>query len=105
MTSELRLGIESVVVLSLYLALTILIGFVANSRSRSHSPNDYFLGGKTTGALLLFFTMQATQYSGNAFFGFTGKAYRSGLIWILAIPLIGLIITAQLSYAPSPNYS
>ena len=100
MTSELRLGIESVVVLSLYLALTILIGFVANSRSRSHSPNDYFLGGKTTGALLLFFTMQATQYSGNAFFGFTGKAYRSGLIWILAIPLIGLIITAQLSYAP-----
>ena len=100
LNSTLQLGIESIVVVSLYLVSTILIGFLANSRNRSQSPGDYFLGGRMTGALLLFFTMQATQYSGNAFFGFTGMAYRSGLIWVLAIPLIGLIITAQLSYAP-----
>ena len=44
--------------------------------------------------------MQATQYSGNAFFGFTGMGYRSGLIWILSVPLVCLIITVQISFAP-----
>ena len=100
MNEPLQLGFDSIIVLSSYLALTLLIGFIANRKTPGKSPGEYFLGGKMTGALLLFFTMQATQYSGNAFFGFTGKAYRSGLIWILAVPLISLIITAQLSYAP-----
>ena len=100
MIEPLQLGFDSIIVLSSYLALTLLIGFIANRKTPGKSPGEYFLGGKMTGALLLFFTMQATQYSGNAFFGFTGKAYRSGLIWILAVPLISLIITAQLSYAP-----
>jgi len=94
------LGIWAFVAMGAYLAGMLAIGFIARARSQSDSPTDYFLGGKTTGALVLFFTMQATQYSGNAFFGFTGMGYRNGLIWILAIPLIGLIITAQLSFAP-----
>ncbi len=99
MTDTLKLGSEAVLILGLYLTATLVIGFLARSRGRM-TPGDYFLGGRTTGAVVLFFTMQATQYSGNAFFGFTGMGYRNGLIWILAIPLIGLIITAQLSFAP-----
>ena len=100
MTSTVQLGSGALFVLGLYLATTLAIGFVARTRSHSNAPVDYFLGGKATGALLLFFTMQATQYSGNAFFGFTGMGYRNGLIWILSIPLISLIITTQLSFAP-----
>ncbi len=100
MTSTVQLGPEALFVLGLYLATTLAIGFVARTRRQSGAPEDYFLGGKATGALLLFFTMQATQYSGNAFFGFTGMGYRNGLIWILSIPLISLIITTQLSFAP-----
>ena len=95
-----ELGVWAFVAMGAYLAGMLAIGFVARARTPSNSPDDYFLGGKTTGALVLFFTMQATQYSGNAFFGFTGMGYRNGLIWILAIPLIGLIITTQLSFAP-----
>jgi SSS family transporter len=100
MTDTLQLGAGAVLVMALYLTGTVAIGFLGRARAGDGSPVDYFLGGKTTGALVLFFTMQATQYSGNAFFGFTGMGYRSGLIWILAVPLIGLIITAQLSFAP-----
>ncbi|MEZ5557001.1 MAG: sodium:solute symporter family protein [Pseudomonadales bacterium] len=100
MTDTLELGVDAMVALGLYLAATLSIGFLARARARDGSPVDYFLGGRATGALVLFFTMQATQYSGNAFFGFTGMGYRNGLIWILAVPLIGLIITAQLAFAP-----
>ncbi len=98
--TQFHLGTEALLVMVLYLMGTIGIGLYARSRARDDTPGDYFLGGKTTGAVVLFFTMQATQYSGNAFFGFTGMGYRSGLIWILVVPLIGLIITTQLSYAP-----
>jgi len=94
------LGTEALAFMGSYLLLTLVLGFIAKTRSRSDSTEDYFLGGKMTGALLLFFTMQATQYSGNTFFGFTGMAYRSGLIWVLVIPMVCLVITAQLSYAP-----
>lgn len=100
MTNTVQLGSGAFFVLGLYLATTLAIGFVARTRQQSGAPVDYFLGGKATGALLLFFTMQATQYSGNAFFGFTGMGYRNGLIWVLSIPLISLIITTQLSFAP-----
>ncbi|MDP6377202.1 MAG: sodium:solute symporter family protein [Pseudomonadales bacterium] len=100
MSGTMQLGVEAFVAMGLYLAATLGIGYAASRRRLAHTPGDFFLGGKMTGPLVLFFTMQATQYSGNAFFGFTGMGYRSGAIWILAIPLIGLIITAQLSFAP-----
>jgi len=98
--SQPRLGIGAIVILLAYLLGTLLLGFWAMRRKRDYSARDYFLGSKLTGTIILFFTMQATQYSGNAFFGFTGMAYRSGLIWILAVPLVCLIITTQISFAP-----
>ena len=98
--SEVHTGQTAVVILATYLVGTILIGYCAMRRNRSGSARDYFLGGKLTGAVVLFLTMQATQYSGNTFFGFTGMAYRSGLMWILVVPLICLVVTTQISFAP-----
>lgn len=83
-----------------YLTLSLFIGYLAHRQEREHSPRDYFLGGKLTGPIVLFFTLFSTQYSGNTFFGFTGVAYRSGLIWIMGIPIIMFIIAAYLVYAP-----
>lgn len=93
-------GQSAIFLLLIYLLCTLTIGFIAMRRNRADSPTDYFLGGKLTGPIVLFFTMQATQYSGNTFFGFTGMAYRSGLIWILIVPILCLIITTQISFAP-----
>lgn len=100
MTDTFVLGARSIVVLAAYMGAMILIGWIAKRRTRGQSTVDYFLGGKVTGALVLFFTMQATQLSGNSFFGFTGIAYRSGLIWVVSICMISLIVVAQLSYVP-----
>jgi SSS family transporter len=94
------LGARSIIVLTGYMVAMILIGWIAKRRTRGDSTVDYFLGGKVTGALILFFTMQATQLSGNSFFGLTGIAYRSGLIWVVSICMISLIVVAQMSYVP-----
>jgi Na+/proline symporter len=94
------LGARSIIVLATYMAAMILIGWIAKRRTRGESTVDYFLGGKVTGALVLFFTMQATQLSGNSFFGFTGIAYRTGLMWVVSICMISLIVVVQLSYVP-----
>lgn len=94
------LGVRSAIVLATYMLAMILIGWIAKRRTARGSTVDYFLGGKVTGGLILFFTMQATQLSGNTFFGFTGIAYRSGLIWVVSICLISLIVVAQLSFVP-----
>lgn len=94
------LGARSIIVLATYMGAMILIGWIAKRRTRGDSTVDYFLGGKLTGALVLFFTMQATQLSGNSFFGFTGIAYRTGLMWVVSICMISLIVVAQMSYVP-----
>lgn len=94
------LGAGSIIVLASYMAAMILIGWIAKHRTKGDSTLDYFLGGKVTGGLVLFFTMQATQLSGNTFFGFTGIAYRTGLMWIVSICMISLIVVTQLSYVP-----
>ena len=100
MSDALALGLPAGLALAAYLIAMLTIGVEARRYTRAASGIDYFLGSKVTGIVMLFFTMQATQYSGNAFFGFTGMGYRSGLIWILAVPLVCLIITVQLSFAP-----
>jgi SSS family solute:Na+ symporter len=100
MTDAIVLGVRAIIVLAIYMGAMILIGWIAKRRTRGQSTVDYFLGGKVTGALVLFFTMQATQLSGNSFFGFTGIAYRSGLIWVVSICMISLIVVAQMSYVP-----
>jgi len=94
------LGARSIIVLATYMVAMILIGWIAKRRTHGASTVDYFLGGKVTGALVLFFTMQATQLSGNSFFGFTGIAYRTGLMWVISICMISLIVIVQMSYVP-----
>ncbi len=59
------LGFEALLILSLYLLSHILIGYWAFRSGRTWSARDYFLGGKTTGPVVLFFAMLATKFSGN----------------------------------------
>lgn len=101
MTSEAAgLGFGALVLLSVYLSSNLLIGYVAYRSGDTWKARDYFLGGKTTGAFVLFFAMLATKFSGNTFFGLPGQAYRVGLIAITLIPFSLAITLGFLSYAP-----
>ena len=63
---------------AVYLTSVLAVGWFARSRRRDDSLSDYYLGGRSMGLGVLMLTLFATQYSGNALFGFTGQAYRAG---------------------------
>lgn len=94
------LGFGALVLLSVYLLSNLLIGFLAYRSGETWTARDYFLGGKTTGALVLFFAMLATKFSGNTFFGLPGQSYRIGLMSVLLVPFMVVIAVGFLSYAP-----
>lgn len=94
------LGFEALLILSVYLLSNILIGYFAFRSGGTWVAKDYFLGGKTTGALVLFFAMLATKFSGNTFFGLPGRSYRVGLMAVSLIPFTIAIMLAFITYAP-----
>ena len=60
-----------------YFIILILLGIYAHKRTK-RTPEDYFLGNRTFGPIILFFTLAATNFSAFTFLGFAGRAYTSG---------------------------
>lgn len=80
-----------------YLGSLLLIGWLARRASVESSLREYYLAGGSLGSLSLFFTLYATQYSGNSFFALPGKAYRDGIMagaFILGV--MGIVLVYQL---------
>lgn len=100
MSPTVGLGFDALIILSLYLLSNIFIGYFAYRSGDTWTARDYFLGGKSTGALVLFFAMLATKFSGNTFFGLPGQSYRVGLMAVTLIPFTIAISLGFLTYAP-----
>ncbi len=60
-----------------YFIILISLGLYAHKKT-SKTPQDYFLGNRTFGPLVLFFTLAATNFSAFTFLGFAGNAYKTG---------------------------
>lgn len=95
-------GTSGIIILVTYAAIMLLIGFLAG---RAH-PNvgatmsNYFLAGKGLGFVALFFTLYATQYSGNTVIGYAPTAYRQGFPWVQSVMFMTFIIGVYLLFAP-----
>lgn len=67
--------------------VVFLIGIYASRRVQATAHNkflqEYFLGGRELGGLLLAMTMIATYGSASSFIGGPGIAYNMGLGWVL----------------------
>ena len=66
--------------------VVFLIGVYASRRkATAHNKflQEYFLGGRELGGLLLAMTMIATYGSASSFIGGPGIAYNMGLGWVL----------------------
>lgn len=83
-----------------YLTSLILIGYVGRLARKENSMADFYLGGRSMGLFVLFFTLYATQYSGHTLIGHSGKAYRLGFAFIVSVTFMMSIIGAYLFYAP-----
>lgn len=95
-------GWSGVVILLVYGAIMLGIGYYVYRKNKNihESMDEYYLGGRSLGLLVLFFTLFATQYSGNTIIGYPATAYRMGYGWLVSIPFMILIIAGYLLFAP-----
>ena len=61
----------------LFFSILLFVGFVAKKKSID-TAEDYFVAGRSFGAIVLFFSLVATNFSAFTFLGFAGKSYTSG---------------------------
>lgn len=95
------LGYHGVVVLALYaIAIFSICIYLSARKTKRDSLKSFYLSGGGLGALLLFFTLYATQYSGNTVIGYAPKAYRLGYAWFQSIPFFIMVIIGYLLFAP-----
>ncbi|MBB6449996.1 SSS family transporter [Geomicrobium halophilum] len=94
-------GLDAIIILSTYAVLMIVIGWLAGRGKKiGKSVSDYYLAGRNLGLITLFFTLYATQYSGNTIVGYAPQAYREGFSWMQSVPFFTLIIGVYLLFAP-----
>ena len=85
------LGTGGFVVVSVYLVILILLGWLGHRAKKENSLADFYLGGRGLGLMVLLLTLYATQYSGNTMLGFVGSAYRQGYQFLVAVTFIYLL--------------
>jgi len=83
------------IVLGLYVAAVLVVGFVANRQSKD-TPEAYFLAGRSLGTVVLFMALFGTNATAFVLVGIPGKAYHGGIetfglnasLCALGIPLV-----------------
>lgn len=94
-------GPDAIIILSLYALAMLVIGYLSGrGKSVGKSVSEYYLAGRNLGLITLFFTLYATQYSGNTVIGYAPQAYREGFSWLQSIPFFTLVIGVYLLFAP-----
>jgi SSS family solute:Na+ symporter len=83
-----------------YLTALLVIGWLGKRAIRSRSLADFFLAGRGLGTLVLLATLFATQYSGNTLVGMSGKTYRVGYPFVVAVPMFIAIVAIAMAAAP-----
>lgn len=73
-------------------AVVLAIGFAA-ARGAGRSPDEYFLAGRTLGALVLFMALFGTNCSPFLLVGIPGQAYHDGVVvFSMNAPAIALVV-------------
>ncbi|WP_271401803.1 sodium:solute symporter family protein [Salinicoccus roseus] len=95
-------GTSGILIMLFYGIIMLLIGVGTYMRNKNvHSSlEEYYLGGRGLGTMVLFFTFFATQYSGNTVIGYSAEAYRVGYANLVSIPFFIMIILVYLLFAP-----
>ena len=95
-----ELGTGGLVFIALYVLSLLLIGWLGHRAKKADTLEDHYLGGRSLGFGVLFLTLYATQYSGNSFMGFVGKAYRSGFPFLSAVVAMMAVVGGYFLFAP-----
>ena len=78
-----------IAVLVVYLLINLLVGIWASKKQQKIDSaegkgfiNNYFIGGRSMGGLVLAMTLIATFTSASSFIGGPGVASAKGLVWV-----------------------
>ena len=95
-------GIDGIIILAVFAIIMLVIGYYSGRGEKNihESLSGYYLAGKNLGFIALFFTLFATQYSGNTIVGYAPTAYRTGFSWLQSISFMTIIIGVYLLFAP-----
>ncbi|KIL45107.1 sodium:solute symporter family protein [Jeotgalibacillus soli] len=95
-------GIDGIIILSAFAVIMLVIGYFSGRGDKNihESLSGYYLAGRNLGFVALFFTLYATQYSGNTIVGYAPTAYRTGFPWLQSISFMTIIIGVYLLFAP-----
>ncbi|MFT4928623.1 MAG: Na+/proline symporter [Phenylobacterium sp.] len=96
-------GETGLTIVFLYLGSLLIIGWLANRSRRDNSIKDFYLAGSSLGFTSLFFTLYATQYSGNTLLALPGKAYRTGLTSLGVMFAVMAVAMVYAAFAPRLN--
>ncbi|MCX9132026.1 sodium/pantothenate symporter [Aeromonas veronii] len=78
------MNLELMLPLVIYLVLVLGVGFWASRhRAEGNFVQEYFIGNRSMGGLVLAMTLVATYTSASSFIGGPGAAYKIGLGWVL----------------------
>ncbi|MHA6800249.1 sodium:solute symporter family protein [Bounagaea algeriensis] len=95
-------GWTGISVLLGFAVLMLLTGYFSG-RGRPgmrHDMKSYYLAGGNLGVLVLFFTLYATQYSGNTVIGYAPQAYREGFAWWQSVTFFTVVMAGYMLFAP-----
>lgn len=95
-----EVGWGALALMATYLAGMLLIGWLGRRSRKAESLQDFYLAGSGFGFVVLFLTFFATQYSGNTLLGFSGRAYRQGLTYVVSVTFMVGVVTVYMLYAP-----
>ncbi|OYT51561.1 MAG: sodium:pantothenate symporter [Desulfurococcales archaeon ex4484_204] len=90
-------GVDLPIVIAIYLIVIMYIGYYSYRRRIGVTVKDFFMASKLLGYVVLGIGLFATIASGNTFVGYSAKAYRAGLYFLVAPAfyvsiLVGLMI-------------
>lgn len=72
----------------IYLVITFLIGGALHKHIKNRKTSfqeEYFIGGRSLGPIVLTFTILASAASAGTFIGSPGVAYNQGFSWVLIL--------------------
>lgn len=95
-------GAPGIIVLCAYAFIMLAIGYLVSRKSPNvqHNMKSYYLAGGNLGVVVLFFTLYATQYSGNTVIGYAPQTYRVGFPWWQSVTFFTVIIAGYMLFAP-----
>jgi SSS family transporter len=87
---------------ALLVLYTLLLAYHAWTGNReTRGVADYYVGGRSMGAIAIGLSFFATFSSTNSFVGYSGQAFDWGIAWLLLIPtLLGLSLASWVFVAP-----